>query len=437
MIKNERKGMNHFVLPRKLTLLFSIVLLQTLFTSNESYGQDVRKIPVGYALLDIEISRYDPTNLYACDYTGLYRSNDSGENWVQVFSGYNFHEIELNPKNPKIIYALNYSYTMTDYIEVSEDGGKTWNERGSSLFIDFVKVSPNSPYPLYSTPDSFAVSYDHGKSWRAIKTPFGWPSTICLLEGEDSTIYAGDFSKGVWLTRDNGETWDSLGMGGYRISSIALSAKDQNAIYVGTESRGLFKTLDGGVTWSKQKGTFRGNRVTRIVVNTTNPSQIFVATADSGLFITANSGDDWQRLEGIPKDANIAALAFDENSGRLFFSVLYEPYVYIVDSLFTAGEDKNSSVPIDFQLFQNYPNPFNSETWVRYNLHDKEKAAIAIYNLSGRKVRTLIKDEQLPGIHRVKWDGRDDRGRKVSSGVYVYQMRAGGKSIARKLLLVR
>jgi len=326
---------------------------------------------------------------------------------------------------------------MIDYIEVSEDGGKTWNKRGSSLFIDFIKASPNLPYPLYSTPDSFAISYDHGKNWRAIKTPFGWPATICLLEGEDSTIYAGDFSKGVWLTRDNGVTWDSLGMGGYWISSIASSAKDQNAIYVGTELQGLFKTLDGGVTWSKQKGTFGGNRVARIVMNAANPSQVFVATADSGLFITANSGDDWQRLEGIPKDANIAALAFDEQNGRLFFSALYEPYVYIVDSLFAAEEDKNSSVPIDLQLFQNYPNPFNAETWIQYNLQDTKKITIAIYNVFGRKVRTLIKDEQSPGTHRIKWDGRDDQGKEVSSGVYVYQLRTGGKSLTRKLLLVR
>jgi len=427
------------VIIRKYILIVLILLLRFFVLLNALYAAEIRKIHVGYAPLDIEISKSISTIMYACDYSGLYRSDDSGENWIRVFEGYNFHEIELNPVNPKIIYALSYAYTMRDYIEVSEDAGKTWNERGSSLFIDFVKVSPNSPYPLYSTPDSFAVSYDHGKNWRAMKTPFGWPAAICLLEGEDSTICAGGFSKGVWLTRDTGITWDSLGMGGYRISSIAVSAKDQNIIYVGTELQGLFKTPDGGATWSKQGGGFRGNRVARIVINAANPSQVFVATADSGLFITGNSGDNWQRLEGIPRDAKIAALAFDEKSGTLFFSVLYEPYVYIVDvdSIFTAVEGRRSGTPNDFQLFQNYPNPFNSETWIRYNLKDTEEVTIAIYDVSGRKVRTLIKEEQLPGIHRVKWDGRDSSEQEVSSGLYVYQMRAAGKSLTRKLLLVR
>ena len=96
-------------------------------------------------------------------------------------------------------------------------------------------------------------------------------------------------------------------------------------------------------------------------------------------------------------------------------------------------EDEN---PIDFKLLQNYPNPFNQGTTL--TLQGGEACAggveITIYDLLGRKVRELF----LPSNQRqVVWDGKDDSGRAVASGVYFYVVKAGKYKAAKKMLLLR
>ena len=98
--------------------------------------------------------------------------------------------------------------------------------------------------------------------------------------------------------------------------------------------------------------------------------------------------------------------------------------------------------PVKFQLFQNYPNPFNPETSIRYQLPPTGQVAastvlLEIYNLLGQKVRTLVKQQQPPGNYTVRWDGRNDLGQQVSSGVYLYRLTAGNFTRVRKMVLLR
>lgn len=108
----------------------------------------------------------------------------------------------------------------------------------------------------------------------------------------------------------------------------------------------------------------------------------------------------------------------------------------------TGIEPLNGFLAEGFQLFQNYPNPFNPETAISYQLPANGEAAIrqvelAIYNSLGQKVRTLVKASQAPGAYRVTWDGRNDAGAPVASGIYIYRLSAGSALQARKMLLLR
>jgi hypothetical protein len=96
------------------------------------------------------------------------------------------------------------------------------------------------------------------------------------------------------------------------------------------------------------------------------------------------------------------------------------------------------TIPDNFTLEQNYPNPFNPTTTIRYYLESPVKVKMVVYNAIGQKVKTLIEgDSQLSGSHTISWDGQDDQGRSVASGIYLYQLTAGKNSAARKMLLVR
>ena len=109
----------------------------------------------------------------------------------------------------------------------------------------------------------------------------------------------------------------------------------------------------------------------------------------------------------------------------------------VVGTAAFADEHREGDVPTGFALEGNYPNPFNPETVIRYRLDQPGAVDLAIYNVLGQRVRTLVATEQQSGRYEVVWDGLDDAGRSAASGVYVYQLRAGTFLASRTMLLVR
>ncbi len=102
--------------------------------------------------------------------------------------------------------------------------------------------------------------------------------------------------------------------------------------------------------------------------------------------------------------------------------------------------DPSHPIPYSFSLEQNYPNPFNPSTTIRYVLPAQSghsRATLTIYNQLGEVVRTLVNQQQGPGIHQVVWDGRNDSGEFVSSGIYFYQLRYGQYQETRKMIFMR
>ena len=81
------------------------------------------------------------------------------------------------------------------------------------------------------------------------------------------------------------------------------------------------------------------------------------------------------------------------------------------------------SIPGEFKLEQNYPNPFNSKTTIKYALPQNSNVQLIIYDLLGREIRRLIDERQKSGAKTVLWDGRNDNGSRVSSGVYIYRLK--------------
>jgi hypothetical protein len=103
-------------------------------------------------------------------------------------------------------------------------------------------------------------------------------------------------------------------------------------------------------------------------------------------------------------------------------------------ALSTDGSD---IVPNLYSLGQNYPNPFNPTTTFDFTLEAAGSVNMAVYDLAGHKVRTLVDASMGPGAHSVTWDGRDDAGIQMSAGVYFYRMSAGTISLTKKMMLMK
>lgn len=112
-----------------------------------------------------------------------------------------------------------------------------------------------------------------------------------------------------------------------------------------------------------------------------------------------------------------------------------------VDSLFsmeyTGIEEKYGPGPQFFALKDNYPNPFNPTTNITFNVPKNAFVTLDVVNVNGQKIRTLVNEQRATGTHTVTWDGYDDQGRQMPSGVYFYQMAAEDFSKTRKMLLAR
>jgi hypothetical protein len=101
-----------------------------------------------------------------------------------------------------------------------------------------------------------------------------------------------------------------------------------------------------------------------------------------------------------------------------------------------TGEE-TPAVPLATYLEQNYPNPFNPSTSIAFGIDAAAKVVLRIYDARGRLVRILIEEEREAGVYNEVWNGRDGRGRPVSSGVYFYRLDAGAFTETRKMVLLR
>ncbi len=104
----------------------------------------------------------------------------------------------------------------------------------------------------------------------------------------------------------------------------------------------------------------------------------------------------------------------------------------------TSVKSKGTEVyPKQIFLFQNYPNPFNNEMIIKYEIPEDKQVSLKIYDITGKEVITLIDQNQPPGVHRVKWQGKNQKGGEVTSGIYVYQLNAGHFIETKKAIFVK
>jgi len=102
-----------------------------------------------------------------------------------------------------------------------------------------------------------------------------------------------------------------------------------------------------------------------------------------------------------------------------------------------AEPSLDQTLPKEFGLSQNYPNPFNPVTNINYALPEVVYVRLQIYNILGQRVITLVDEPQTAGYKRVSWNGRDEYGREMASGVYFCGLEAGRYAASKKLLLLK
>ncbi len=153
----------------------------------------------------------------------------------------------------------------------------------------------------------------------------------------------------------------------------------------------------------------------------------------------------------FPSDTTLYLLhAWFSSDGTRFCYIRYEKFAsshYNKSQVYTHEFDTakygdtelavNESVPAPFEFSGNHPNPFNPSTAISFSLEKAGTVELAIYDITGRKVRDLANGHMAPGRHEAVWNGRDDRGMPAASGVYFARLVSGGTTLSHRMLLMK
>ena len=112
------------------------------------------------------------------------------------------------------------------------------------------------------------------------------------------------------------------------------------------------------------------------------------------------------------------------------------PYIEKLD-LTTTAETDEFSIPKEIYLEQNYPNPFNPTTTISFKIPKNSKVLLEIFDIFGKRIKTLLNSELNAGKYSFEWNGTDENGNQVASGIYFYRLIAGKNSITKKMTLIR
>lgn len=399
---------------------------------------------------------------------GMYRSTDAGATWELMNNGINntvtyaleatpdgrilngvighvdvssdngltFDRVELPIGN--IIRDINSNASgaivacSRDGIATSQDGGATWTQTHAGDFYCFTTNADGSflaSGTVGLSPEIFK-STDNGQTWSVYGNVGG--SARALFETSTGTVLAGNYNSGIFRSTDDGATWTKT----YDVNITVLDFAEaaDGTIYTIT-LLGLLKSTDGGATWEDvNTGIF--HQYSALIIK---GGSMFLGTSD-GLYLSTDNAASWtSHKEGLLY-TYLAYLTL-ANDGYLYGAGgagIYKSSQAVV----TGIGDFAGELPEGFALAQNYPNPFNPNTTITFNLPQNGRSGLGlvelkIFDLLGKEVKTLISQPMAAGFHSVQWDGNNNAGQPVASGVYLYRLSAGELVSTQKMMLLR
>lgn len=323
------------------------------------------------------------------------------------------------------LVATFTGFTSMHNIFIDENSGILYASpgSGSSPAIAYSLANPVAPVQL----STFGIhNHDAYARNNTIYLSEGWDGSFSIYDLTTPAapsllarfnIPSPGYVHNAWLTEDgnhlmtteetNGKTvkmWNIQNLGNITLESEYLGP---NGIAHNTHIKGNYAYL------SHYQSGLR-------IVDVSDPT----AMTEVGYYDTADAWGAWPFFD----------------SGKVLISDIQDGlYIVFFDGAVinpTVIDDKGE-VPKEFYVSANYPNPFNPSTTIEYQLSQSSPVNLSIYNSLGQKVRTLVNGAVQPGSHQAVWDGRNDAGEILSSGMYLYLFKADNFSKTHKMILMK
>jgi len=324
---------------------------------------------------------------------------------------------------------------------------------------DDVKWLGTMLYGLIRFDDTSCTFYDTTNS----PLPYNWVQSLAVDSSNSLWIGTmGQLSEGLsgWVLKFDGTDWTVYNPSNsglpYNYGVWSLAVDSLNRIWIGALLAGL--AMYDGNDWVTYN-TSNSNIASNIVMDIGFDPYGNTWCATEGEVWGEIDGNGWIEGGGVSKFDGINWVTYNsENSGltlNLVGAVAIDSKgnkwfgtngagVSFLGTTSSVVEEPDTPLPRAFALSQNYPNPFNPSTTIpfrvdglRFIVNSPIHTTLVVYNILGQKVRTLLDEEKLPGNHKVIWDGKDDYGKEVASGIYLYQLRTKDYTDTKKMLLLK
>ena len=302
----------------------------------------------------------------------------------------------------------------------------TINEDDSTA-IKLVATDPEGdPITFTSNPDTFSVQTFLSNDTLAIKPVANWNGTseISVNATDGALSDFETFTLTVTPVNDLPSDFDLYSPTNEAFVIINDNTYSDSLIFSWGESI----DVDGDTLIYEWVGT---DGLEQIQIPETIEAGITVAYGDIYNMIDQSNLSHWSEASEISGTWTVVAKDLEAN-----VQAVNGPFTLTIRENVLAL-DGRELLPQVFALHENYPNPFNPVTNISFDLPERSQVQLSIFDITGRRIRQLVRENQAAGFRSVLWDGTDDSGRPVSGGVYFYQFQAGNFVETRKMLLIK
>ena len=389
--------------------------------NNALYGDVTGYIAVAPAFYTLDITDSSQTDLFTsfeADLTTL-----GGQSLVILASG--FSEADSNQSGPGAELIAVFADGSVDTLVQLGDGTFYDDFEAYSAGTQLVVQNPND-WTTWSGPSGTAEDPFVSDAFA-----FSGTNSVVVVENNDFAKPLGQQTTGSWGMSFH--AYIPNGKAGYFNTLAGFTPNPFNwGMEVYFDAGGLGRLRVGGndITFAYPYDSWQ---FCEVIVDLDQDSAQFIL---DGELIGSWQWTDGAGGAGVP-------LQLDANN---FFGATPNDEMYIDDYLFrqdtlrilvAIDDNQPLAIPREFSLEQNYPNPFNPTTTIRYGLKGDGQVTLTIYNMLGQKVRTLVNGYQNAGFREVVWNGTNDLGNRVASGVYFYRLEAQDFVTSRKMILMK
>jgi photosystem II stability/assembly factor-like uncharacterized protein len=321
-----------------------------------------------------------------------------------------------------------------------DDGNVSMRQPGGGAWVTPAIIHPDDPDILFVGNDKVSKSTNGGDSWTSIGLNDGRDKkAITLCKTDPDYIYV-TRSSYVYCTKNGGGSWETVSANGLPSSSItnvAVNPNDPEEVVVTyggfTSDRKIYRSTNAGDSWEN----FTKN-LPNVPANCAafDDDGNFYVGMDIGVYILGPGTDKYVRFgTGMP---NVIIKDLDIHfTKKMLYAGTYSRGAWVADIANVDNKDLLRPLgPKEIKLLNNYPNPFRLSTTIKFEINKPGKVQLAVYNMLGEKVRTLVDKDLKTGDHNFAWDCKNNRGQKVASGIYIYKIISKDFVDSRHMIMV-